>query len=144
MDYPELVNPVVDAVDARALAEFYRELFGLTYRPGDEPDPDRPPEDDDWMVLFRPDGSRALAVQQVEVLRQPTWPDPTVPMQMHLDFFIADPEQLELHRQRALDLGATELLHRTDEPAEPLYVLADPEGHPFCLFTDLTAAARDV
>lgn len=136
MDYPELVNPVLDAVDARALAEFYRELFGWRYRPGDESDPARSRDEDDWMVLLRQDGSRAVAIQQVDVLHRTTWPDPAVPMQMHLCFFVADPDTLDRHRARAEALGAELLLHRTAEPAEPLYVLADPEGHPFCLFTD--------
>ncbi len=26
------------------------------------------------------------------------------------------------------------LLDRTDEADEPLYVFADPSGHPFCIF----------
>jgi hypothetical protein len=30
---------VLDCVDARELAEFYRLLLGLRYRPGDEPPP---------------------------------------------------------------------------------------------------------
>jgi hypothetical protein len=30
-------------------------------------------------------------------------------------------------------LGATLLYYRTDDQDEPLYVLADPAGHPFCL-----------
>jgi hypothetical protein len=25
-------------------------------------------------------------------------------------------------------------LDRTDDPEEPLYVFADPSGHPFCVF----------
>ena len=56
-------------------------------------------------------------------------------MQMHLCFHVVDPDDLETHRRRALELEATLLLHRTDEPEEPLYVLADPAGHPFCLYT---------
>ena len=42
----------------------------------------------------------------------------------------------ELHRQRerATALGAQLLLDRTDDPTEPLYVFADPSGHPFCVF----------
>ena len=44
---------VLDCVDARALAEFYRQLLDLSYRPGDEPpapgDPD--PRGVDWLVL---------------------------------------------------------------------------------------------
>jgi hypothetical protein len=26
------------------------------------------------------------------------------------------------------------LLDRSDDPVEPLYVYADPDGHPFCIF----------
>ena len=46
----------------------------------------------------------------------------------------ADVEDLERQRARAEALGARLLLDRTDDPDEPLYVLADPSGHPFCLF----------
>ncbi|HLM20014.1 MAG TPA: VOC family protein [Propionibacteriaceae bacterium] len=35
--YPRIVQVVLDTTDARALAEFYRQLFGLEYRAGDEP-----------------------------------------------------------------------------------------------------------
>jgi hypothetical protein len=34
---------------------------------------------------------------------------------------------------RSAELGATLLYDRTDDVDEPLYVLADPAGHPFCL-----------
>lgn len=37
-------------------------------------------------------------------------------------------------RQRAETLGAQLLLDRTDDAHEPLYVFADPAGHPFCIF----------
>jgi hypothetical protein len=36
--------------------------------------------------------------------------------------------------QRALSLGATLLYDRSADPQEPLYVYADPSGHPFCIF----------
>jgi hypothetical protein len=55
-------------------------------------------------------------------------------MQMHLDLTVPDVEELERQVARATSLGATLLLDRTDEEDEPLYVLADPAGHPFCLF----------
>ena len=58
MTHPSLAQVVLDAVDARALAEFYRELLGLAYRPGDEPPtagaPD--PHGEDWLVLRWPGG----------------------------------------------------------------------------------------
>jgi hypothetical protein len=55
-------------------------------------------------------------------------------MQLHLDFTVPSRPELERHRGRAEALGATLLLDRTDDPDEPLYVLADPAGHPFCIF----------
>jgi hypothetical protein len=88
----------------------------------------------DWLVLVDPQGGRALAFQQVERLERTTWPEHDVPMQMHLDCTVESVEELEWHRRRAEELGAELLLDRTDDPDEPLYVLADPSGHPFCLF----------
>jgi len=41
---------------------------------------------------------------------------------------------LALQHDRALALGATELEDRSGDADEPLYVLADPAGHPFCIF----------
>jgi hypothetical protein len=52
---------------------------------------------------------------------------------MHQDFRVPTIEELQRQRQRAEDLGATLLYDRTDDAGEPLYVLADPAGHPFCL-----------
>jgi hypothetical protein len=52
---------------------------------------------------------------------------------MHHDFRVPDMQELRRQRQRAESLGATLLYDRTDDDSEPLYVLADPAGHPFCL-----------
>jgi len=131
--YPSLLHTVLDTTEPRRLAEFYRELLGLRYRPGDEPPADGP-DDADWLVLTDADGHRVLAFQQVERLEPTTWPTHDVPMQLHVDFTVRDIEELERHRARAEALGATLRLDRTDEEDEPLYVLADPSGHPFCLF----------
>lgn len=54
-------------------------------------------------------------------------------MQLHLDFRVPDAAELERHRGRAEELGARLLLDRTTDADEPLYVMGDPEGHPFCL-----------
>lgn len=132
MSYPELMHTALDTEDARGLAEFYRELLGLRYRPGDEPAADDP-DDADWLVLVDDNGARKLAFQQVEELPRSTWPSPEVPMQLHLDFRVPTIEDLRRHRQRAEELGATLLLDRAGDEGEPLYVLADPAGHPFCL-----------
>jgi catechol 2,3-dioxygenase-like lactoylglutathione lyase family enzyme len=132
--YPKYLHTVLDATDARGLAEFYREFLGLVYREGHEPPADGSPDDADWLVLLEPGGRRVLAVQLVERLERTTWPEHDVPMQLHLDFTVEDVAEVERHRVRAEALGATLLLDRTDDPDEPLYVLADPAGHPFCIF----------
>jgi hypothetical protein len=132
--FPRLLHTVLDTTDCRGLAEFYRELLGLTYRPGDEPPADGSAEDPDWLVLTTPEGRRQLAFQRVERLAPTTWPEPDVPMQLHCDFTVTDVEELERHRERAESLGARLLLDRSDDEDEPLYVLADLSGHPFCIF----------
>ena len=53
---------------------------------------------------------------------------------LHLDTSVPTVEDLFAQRQRALDLGARELLDRSDDPDEPLFVFADLAGHPFCIF----------
>jgi catechol 2,3-dioxygenase-like lactoylglutathione lyase family enzyme len=132
MSHPQLLHTVLDAVDVRREAEFWRELLGMVYRPGDEvPEGD---DDLDWLVLTHPDGGRALAFQQVDEQARTTWPSQEVPMQLHLDLTVATREELDEQHARALALGATALLDRTDDEDEPLYVFADPEGHPFCIF----------
>lgn len=132
-EYPRLLHTALDTTDARALAEFYRQLLGLRYRPGDEPPEDGTADDADWLVLVDPSGERKLAFQQVEHLERTTWPEHDVPMQMHLDFTVSSLEELRRQRQRAESLGARLLLDRTHDASEPLYVLADPSGHPFCI-----------
>lgn len=131
--YPVLMHTALDSTDVRRLAEFYRELLGLRYRPGDEPPTDGSTDDEDWLVLLDSDGRRVLAFQQVDSLARPTWPLEAVSKQMHLDFRVPTLEELQRHRERAEDLGATLLLDRTGDAGEPLYVLADPAGHPFCI-----------
>lgn len=54
-------------------------------------------------------------------------------MQLHLDFKVATVEDLERHCEHAEKLGARLLHDRSRDEGEPLYVLADPAGHPFCL-----------
>lgn len=133
-EYPQLLHTVVDTTDARALAEFYRLLLGLRYREGDEPPVHDAADDTDWLVLVDSNGGRKLAFQQVDRLERTTWPSHDVPMQMHLDFTVSSLDELRRHRERAESLGAELLLDRTDDRDEPLYVLADPAGHPFCIF----------
>ena len=133
---PELLQVVLDCTDARALAEFYRELLGLRYRPGDEPpeagEPD--PAGQDWLVLRDPAGTNRVAFQQVAVMAAATWPEGPIPQQLHLDLTVRTAADLDVQHERALALGARMLYDRSGDPEEPLRVYADPAGHPFCIF----------
>ncbi len=135
--FPTLRGIAVDSTNARAAAEFYRQLLGFTYRPDSEVPPDG--EDDpaarDWLVLENPAGGPHLAFQHVESLPPSTWPGTERPQQLHLDLFLPDPEALAQLHARALALGARVLEDRFDDPEEPLYVYADLDGHPFCMFS---------
>ena len=136
--YPTIRQVVLDGTSIRELAEFYRKLFGLQYRPGDEPpaagDPDE--RGADWLVLQNPQGGPQLAFQQVDRLTPTTWPDDAVPMQMHLDTTVETVAELDAQHERALALGAKMIYDRSADPDEPLRVYADPAGHPFCIFVD--------
>jgi catechol-2,3-dioxygenase len=130
--FPQLMHTAIDATDCRGLAEFYRQFLGLQYREGDSI-PTEGPDEADWLVLLNSAGERVLAIQQVPRLDRPDWPSHDVPKQMHHDFRVPSVEELERHRRRAEDLGAVLLCDRSTDADEPLYVLADPAGHPFCL-----------
>jgi hypothetical protein len=134
--FPHLVQTVLDTTDARGLAEFYRQLLGLRYRPGDEPPargaPD--PRGKDWLVLRDANGVNRLAFQQVENLPRVTWPEGPIPQQLHLDLTVPTMDELNTQHQRVLELGARLLRDRSDDPEEPLRVYADPSGHTFCIF----------
>ena len=134
--YPALRTVVLDATDARAVGEFWRQLLGFVYRTGDEPPPAGAPDTQgsDWLVLRDRNGVARMAVQQVDELTATTWPEPHVPQQLHLDLTVGDVEELAAQRDRAIGLGARVLLDRSADEDEPLYVFADPAGHPFCIF----------
>ena len=104
--YPTILQTVLDCADPRATAEFYRQMFGLHYRPGDEVPPDGQPDENgqDWLVLLRPDGARSLAFGKADDLAETTWPEPGVQQQMHLDTSVESVEELERQHQRAVDL----------------------------------------
>ncbi len=129
---PRFRQVVLDTTDTRSLAEFYRRLLGLVYRPGDEPDDGE--SGADWLVLRTSDGIPQLAFQQVDHLPEATWPDGPVPQQAHLDLTVASVEEMDTQHERVLRLGGRLLRDLVDDPDEPLRVYADPAGHPFCVF----------
>jgi len=129
-EYPQLLQTVLDTTEPRRLAEFYRHMLGLAYRPGDENE-----DVTDWLVLVDPaSGRRRLAFQEVDELPPTTWPEPGVPQQMHLDMSVRSVDELNRQDERVLALGARLVFDRSDDPGEPLRVYADPAGHLFCIF----------
>ena len=135
--FPVLMHTALDTTDCRELAEFYRAFLGLRYRPGDEPPKDGTADDADWLVLVDESGHRVLAFNQVESLARPTWPTDEVPKQMHHDFRVPNVAELREQRRRAEELGAVLLYDRSAAQDEPLYVFADPAGHPFCVLVSV-------
>ncbi|KRE96054.1 glyoxalase [Nocardioides sp. Soil774] len=131
-DVPRLLHTVLDAVDVRGEAEFWRQLLDLVYRPGDEvPDGH---DDADWLVLTDADGRRCLAIQAVESLPPSRWPERGHPSVSHLDTTVPDRGSLDAAHERVVALGGTLRLDRTDDPDEPLRAYASPAGHVFCVF----------
>lgn len=146
--YPRLRSTVLDTADVHGLADFYRQLLGWEYAPGNGPEGD---EADEWQIIRDPGPGRGpgsgsdqgrslrpagqmLAFQYAARVPRSTWPDPEVPQQLHLDFTVATEEELEECHDRALALGATLIRDESDDPIEPICVYADPAGHPFCIF----------
>jgi hypothetical protein len=75
----------------------------------------------DFVVVARNDHSSGIAFQRAADYVAPTWPDPTVPIQMHIDVMVDDLAQAH---DWVRGLGARPLGGD---------VYADPAGHPFCL-----------
>ena len=131
-DLPQLLHTVLDARVVRREAEFWRELLGLVYRPGDEVPGG--PDDADWLVLTHTDGRRCLAIQQVKSLPASRWPEPGHPSVSHLDTTVGSRAALDAVHERVLALGGELRYDRSDDPDEPLRAYASPEGHIFCVF----------
>jgi Glyoxalase-like domain len=141
LSVPTYVQVVLDTPDVRGLAEFYRQLMGYEYRPGDELPPAGQPDDrgSDWLVIRHPSGSPRIAFQYTETLHRTTWPEPDVPQQLHLDLSVPTKQELDAQHQRVSELGATLRFDRSEDPQEPLRVYADPAGHLFCIFVSPAA-----
>ncbi|MEU7875246.1 VOC family protein [Dactylosporangium sp. NPDC049140] len=103
---------IVDCPDPAASARFWSAVLGepVTY------------DDGDFVVVSADTTTSGLAFQRAPGQPRPTWPDPAVPQQMHLDVMVDD---LAAAAGAVVALGAVQL------PGD--FVFADPAGHPFCL-----------
>ena len=103
---------VIDCREPGRVARFWSAVLGepITYA------------DEDFVVVARNEQSSGLAFQRAADHLPPSWPDPAVPQQMHLDVMVDD---VAAAATLVLELGAVRL------PGEGVF--ADPAGHPFCL-----------
>ena len=110
---------VLDTPEPRRLAEFYCAVLGWQVTD----------DQDDWVTIRAAGGGPGgLAFQLSPDHVAPTWPDPTVPQQFHLDLTVPDIDPAEA---QVLALGAKETGVRGDRDNFRAYL--DPSGHPFCL-----------
>src|ERR1700728_1961758 len=135
--FPSWRQVVLDTTDARGLAEVYRQLLGLEYRPGDEPP--GPGRDDergrDWLVICPASGGfPRIAFQQTDSVPETTWPEAVIPQQLHLDLSVTSRAEFDHQHERAISLGARLRVDRSEDPDEQLRAYADPSGHTFCIF----------
>jgi hypothetical protein len=117
-DSIRLTSVTVNCPDARALAAFYADLLDGVVTSADPA----------WATVTGPAGR--IDFQTTSEHREPTWPEPGVPIQMHLDFLVDD---LAATEARVLAAGATRFEHQPND--DHCLVFADPAGHPFCLST---------
>ncbi len=104
MALARLASTALDCDDPARLADFWAALT-----------------DNGWLAMVKVDGHTP-----------PTWPESSVPKQMHLDLKVRD---LEAAEAEAVRLGATVA---AEQPAPDRWrVLHDPAGHPFCLSTQI-------
>lgn len=102
---------ILDAADPQGSAAFWSALLGqpITY------------DDGDFVVVSVDQETSGIAFQRAPGHVAPTWPDPAVEQQMHVDVAVDDPVRAG---PEVIALGARHL--EGD-------VYADPAGHPFCL-----------
>ena len=107
---------IIDCTNPRELASFYEQLLGYT----------RVQDEVEWVVIGISAEHAGIAFQLIPNYVAPIWPSGEVPTQMHIDVRVQD---LQVAHDAAIAIGAT-LLNKT---SDVFWVMADPEGHPFCL-----------
>ena len=115
-----LSTVVLDAPDARELADFYRRLLGWDVKV----------DEGDWVMLRRPDDGTSLSFQTEEFYVRPVWPGTAGEqlMMLHLDIEVDDLGEAGAH---AVAEGA---VLAESQPQDDVRVYLDPAGHPFCLW----------
>ena len=119
----QLVGLTMDCKDTHSMAEFYAKLLGWEKLDM---------EGDDYAVLRSPYGW-ILSFQKVDSFVRPVWPwaEGKQQQMVHFDFCV---DNLEEAVELATELGATK---SEKQYYDTSVVMFDPEGHPFCLMTEI-------
>ena len=117
---PRFETATIDRPDPAALARFYGELLEWPVPEGDG----------DYVVLDPPGGGTALPTlpAAARILVAPTWPDPAVQQQLHLDLAVDDADAAHSAGHRP---WCPPPRQSGEVPGSTVY----PVGHPFCLCT---------
>ncbi|WP_204057589.1 VOC family protein [Microbispora corallina] len=109
----KLIAVTIDCAEPRRLAEFYATILGFEVQYAE----------DEYAGIG--DGAVSIYFQRVPERKPAAWPGPD--KQFHLDVRVPDVDKAV---QEYLELGAG----RPDfQPGDGWVVLADPEGHLFCV-----------
>ena len=113
---------VLEAPDARALAQFYSQVLGW-------PIADNEPG---WATIAPENSVSYMAFSSSPEYVPPVWPpvEERQQMMMHIDVAVDD---LDSAVEHAIELGAT---LAEFQPQATVRVMLDPAGHPFCLYLD--------
>jgi catechol 2,3-dioxygenase-like lactoylglutathione lyase family enzyme len=119
-----LTTVTLGASDPPALARFYERLLGWRIEADSA--------DETWLAMRNPAGGVGLAFQYEEFHAHPVWPGRPGEQQMmvHLEIRVND---LDAALRHALNCGA---VPADFQPQADVRVCLDPEGHPFCLWTE--------
>ncbi|MFT4108160.1 VOC family protein [Propionicimonas sp.] len=123
-----LTSITVSCPEPVELAGFYARLLGVPVAFSEAAPPGQP-EQAGWAQLDA--GGFSVNFEYERCWTAPTWPavEGHQTATQHLDIQVDD---LEAARQWALECGA---ILASAQPQKDVWVLFDPAGHPFCLFT---------
>ncbi|MGO4205450.1 VOC family protein [Rhodococcus sp. TAF43] len=116
MAVAQLGSITLDCDDPSELAEFWSAMLGgaVTHSSGK------------FVTVKTP--RAVLTAIRVPGYRPPTWPEDSVPKQIHLDLVVND---LDVAEAESVSLGAK--VAALQPAPERCRVLVDPAGHPFCV-----------
>jgi hypothetical protein len=115
----------IDCADPIPLAEFWAAMLGGEIKFTSDETVDVQTE---WVWI---------SAMKVHGYKPPTWPDGSIPKQIHLDLAVDD---LDAAVAEAEALGAR--LSSVQPAPNRWRVLVDPAGHPFCVTTQIPLEAQ--